>query len=1096
MSTLKKLEILGFKSFSNRRELIFPSGLSVITGPNGSGKSNVAEAICFALGKSSRKELRTEKLGDLVYNGGKKLPQSKFAKVTVVLENRDKRFPLPDEEIKISRMVDRDGKTTFRVNGIRQQKEYVNSMLDQGGVNPDGYNIVQQGEIEKFIGLSTEDRRKLIEELSGISVYEEKKHKTMLELGHVEEKVKEANVILVQKTKYMEGLKKEKEQAEEFVNVRDKLRFKKGAKLKKEYDEIYEEKTKVEKKISESNEELKKVDKKQQNFLIEMGEIDKTIQHISEELEVKGVTEQTELSKTIEELRVKKAGLEAEIKSNLNELKRISERIDSVQKDISENEKKIGGAETEQSEFGGKIAEITKTRDNLKAKYDKLANLDRERLSIREKIAGIENEKNALRNKLDEFEAKIAVQKNIDGFRKELEENSKELSKKLSLDSELGAENRDISEQRNLLLKKLHQLEGKKSVMMNLLDRGTKAILEAKSDGKIKGIIGTISELGKVNEKYAIPLTVAAGNRVKSVVVEDLEVAKQCVEYLRKNQLGYATFIPLDRIERAPGKFKEVKVDGVIDYAINLVKFNAKYENAFWYVLGETLIVKDIDSAKNVGINKIRMVTTEGDLIEKSGVLTGGHRQKEKVGFKDAVDDEMEKLQEEIDATVAKVANIDSKRARLDEEIGELRGRKHFLESQIKDIKVDYSLYEKLKKEFEAREASIKKYNDELKELPKKVDEAELKKLSEQVEKKNTEITELNAKGRGKGFEVQLLQTEIETSRGLIKGFEKEKNAFEKSLETNQKSLEQTNKNLEKKTEDEQRFQGRLRELLEKRNKLNQRKKDFEIKKGELDIEAAKENERLNGHRITMAEVDARLAGKSEALAEYSDLKFEKIKESVEELVKEIATLEQTVQDYGAVNLRALDVYNEVEKEYNALKEKSEKIAAERESVIMMLNEIEDKKKETFLEAFKFVAENFERVFGLLSPNGEGKLILENLENPFEGGVDIIARPGGKKMISLRAMSGGEKTLTTLAFIFAVQEYNPSPFYIMDEVDAALDKENSERLSLLLSQYSKRSQFIVVSHNDSVISQADNLYGVNMNELGESAIITHKLGKK
>ena len=163
---------------------------------------------------------------------------------------------------------------------------------------------------------------------------------------------------------------------------------------------------------------------------------------------------------------------------------------------------------------------------------------------------------------------------------------------------------------------------------------------------------------------------------------------------------------------------------------------------------------------------------------------------------------------------------------------------------------------------------------------------------------------------------------------------------------------------------------------------------------------------------------------------------------------------------------------------------------------LKMIDEIETKKKEVFIKTFKNVEKNFSRIFSHLSPNGEAHIILENEESPFEGGVDIMARPGGKKVSSLRAMSGGEKTLTALAFIFAVQEYDPSPFYIMDEVDAALDKENTEKLAELLEQYSKRSQFIVISHNDSMMERADNLYGVNMNKLGESQVVNLKLPQK
>ncbi len=392
MNYIKKLEMIGFKSFSGKKELKMPNNLNCVMGPNGSGKSNVAEAICFALGKTSKKDLRAEKLGDLVFNGGKKLPPSKFAKVKVVIDNENGRFPIEDDELIISRKVSQEGRSLYRVNGKRQTQDFVHNLLSNGNIDPDGYNIVMQGEIPAFVEMSTEDRRKIIEDLSGISIYEEKKRKSMLKLDKVDQRLKEANIILREKEKHMEELKKEKEQAEKFSEVQKKLRQKKASKIKKEIQKINGKKKEIDEKIKDRVSKKDEYEERKNEILEKIKNNSNELDAINKKTEELGGKEQMELNSEIEEIRVKINELQSEIKSGKKELERIEERKKQIEKDLELNKEESEKLKSKIENFESEIEKQRVVLEEEQNKFKKLNNLDKERVSIKSNINQIEKE--------------------------------------------------------------------------------------------------------------------------------------------------------------------------------------------------------------------------------------------------------------------------------------------------------------------------------------------------------------------------------------------------------------------------------------------------------------------------------------------------------------------------------------------------------------------------------------------------------------------------------------------------------------------------------------------------------------------------------
>jgi len=1097
MNIIKKLELYGFKSFYNRKEITFPSGLNVITGPNGSGKSNISEALCFVLGKASKKDLRAEKLSNFIYHGGKKLPEAKFAKVTVEIDNKERKMPINEDIIRISRKVDKDGRSIYRVNGKHETREYINNLLAHANLDPDGFNIILQGEIQKFVELSSEERRKIIEDISGISIYEEKKHKCMLEFEKVDEKIKEANIILAEKTKHMAELQKEKEQAEKSIEIQKLIRIKKASKIIKELEELNKGKEVIEKQLQMKENEITEHHDKRTKLIEEISKINSQIDNINKELREKGETEQIEISQQVEALRNNVNELKANIKSNENEIKRIQEREQGIYTNIRENESKIKALENEYEILKKNIEEMKVKLEEEREKFEKLNNIDKESLKLHNKKSEIENEILILNQEFSSNKQKVNELKQMEEMKVSLEKMKKELQEKLQQDSLLVVEISELKENHAKFLKELHNQEGKREVYLNMLERGVKEIIEAKNKGILKGIYGAVSSLGKVNEEYKLPLSVAAGNRINSIVVENEDIAKQCIEYLRTNKLGIATFLPLNKIKNQESEFNYNKnIPGIIAPAIELINYDPKFANVFNYVFGNTLIVKNIDTAKKVGINTIRMVTLDGDLIEKSGAMVGGHRKKENIEFGQDIDEVINKIKDKIAEVEESINELEPKRLKISEEIMQLRGRIYEIESRIKNINVDTNNIEKIEKEIKLKESELKQVNDEISNLPKKLDTSLLEKLQKIISEKEKELNDYYVNFKGKETEINLLKKDIEESEEVLKSLAKEKISFSKELEENIKLLKINEEKLTLKLEEEKKFHGKLKDLYEQRNELLEKVKNIEIERAKLEEIINKLREHSQDFKLKIAEFNAKIESKKVAYEEYKDLEIKEVKESVQKLENDIIELQTRLTGFGMVNMKALDTFREIEKEYNNLKVKVDTLLSEKNEIIKAMNEVEKNKKDTFMEVFVQISENFSRIFAMLSKDGEAKLILENQEDPFSGGVEIIAKPHGKQNVPLIAMSGGEKTLTTLAFIFAIQEYLPAPFYIMDEVDAALDKENSEKLAELIKQYSSKSQFIVISHNDSLINAADNIFGVHMNNLGESQVVSLKLPAK
>ncbi len=816
---ITKVALQGFKSFNRRISVPLTNGFNIICGPNGSGKSNILDAICFVLGRASAKSLRADRLYELIFHGADSKKPADYAAVSLYLDNSNKIFQEFEEpEISITRKVNRKGVTDYKLNGRSTTREKILQVLSSARIHPEGHNIVLQGDVTQIIEMNPIERRLIIDEISGIAEYNDKKEKAQRDLEAVDGKLKEAEIIITQRYDIYKRLEEERDAAIKYQNLQKQLIVLKASFLNKKNQTFTEQLEKINEKILE---------KEGQN-------------------------------------------------------KKLTEDIEKIEDELEKKE--------------------TDIRD--------------------------------VANRLIDLSKKVQIEKEISEVRSQL------LIKKDRVDTNL----REI-ERLNNLLERLGALESRKAELTGEMPRSVQAVLRL----NLRGVHSTVANLISVPEKYQIAVEVAAGPHLYDIVVEDDDVASYCIEYLRREKIGRATFLPLNKIR--PNLFKETELTskhGVIGVASKLIKYDSKFMSAVEFVFGNTLVVENLEIAKAMGVGRVRMTTLDGDLVERSGAMIGGYY---------------------------------------------IKSHPKFLESATKQ---EIERYTALRKQLEEEVIILKEDVDEL--------EKKLKKYAV-----------------------------AEETRQLI-DLEKLRISSERDVD----------------------------ELRDKRKNSQQRKVNLEIELNRLNIEKAKIETELEN-------VKPQLQAYGEI--QYLDDKLNVLEEFVKKTEKELAAI-------GLVNLRAIGEFEKFKGEFDEYKVKYEKILEEKKAVVGMMEKIEEKRRVVFYKCLTEISNEFNAIF-VKMVGGTASLELENPQD-LESGLTIKASPRGKALLNIDSMSGGEKSLTALAFLFAVQNFKPAPFYILDEIDAALDKENSKIVAELLKKLSKDNQFIVITHNDTTIKYGDRVYGCTM----------------
>ncbi|MBW3002023.1 chromosome segregation protein SMC [Candidatus Woesearchaeota archaeon] len=1166
ITKINKLVMDGFKSFGKRTELLFEPGFNVVLGPNGSGKSNILDALCFVLGKSSSKSLRAEKSANLIYNGGKAKKPANTAEVSIVFDNKERIFPVEEDSVKVSRIVRPDGVSRYKINNKNRTRQEIVDMLALAKIYPDGYNIILQGDIVKLVEMSPVERRQIVEEIAGISVYEEKKQKALNELQKVEDKLNEAEIILKERETYLKELKKDRDQALKYKRLSDDIKKNKASYLKRKIDKKEDEKTKLEEKSSKNKERLEKLNSQIDSLRKEIAERKDKIKQISDEIEEKGEVEQVKLQKEVEKLRVDLATKKTRVSSCNNEVARIDQRKEQLKKNLEELDGKIDELKGQKKEltdkkkfFTNELSILDKKISDFKKKHklgedsgfeNKIEDLDKQADDIQKSIQNLrEKQQDFIRGKDKcEFQLQIIDQQiekvlelekehknEIDLLKKKKSQFKKltlELNELLNADSAHANKLADARKEAFKLNEKIEKLQIKNASIKESISANiaVKKVLENKN--KLGQIYGTIAELGTADKKFSMALEIAAAKRIQSIVVEDDKTAAKCIKFLKDGKLGVASFLPLNKIKPASKNAelsKLAKQKGVHGFAIDLIEFDTRFKNAFSHVFGNTLVVDNIETARKIGIGKARMVSLDGDLAESSGAMIGGFRHKKEGSFRQKdLSGDISDLKKELKKAQKFVEDLESERSENEKKIYATRELKANLEGDIiktekslhldsSDLQANEAYKKELQETMEKLNKDIAKVEDDIAEETEKLTGLKVEKQKLRVEMNELRnprlLAELNTfEQKKKEFSEEVIKIDAdlknmsnqekdivgrdkENTDKILKELEKEAGTFKAEIKSLNKEIKDQSAELKVKETEQNKFFSQFKSLFEQRTKLSDEITEQENKILGLQEGSRKEELTINTFSIEEAKVKAELAGMNAEFAQYEGVELD-MEKSVEKLKKEISDFEKMMANIGNVNLRALEIYETVEKEYTVLIDKKNSLVGEKDDVMKMMEEIETSKKGLFLDALGVVNKNFVDIFTALSTKGEAFLELENPESPFDEGLRIKVRLTGKKFMDIRSLSGGEKTLTALAFLFAIQEHEPASFYILDEVDAALDKANSQKLADLIRDYCNKAQYVVISHNDNIISEADALYGVSMQtDAGLSNVVSLDISK-
>ena len=1159
---IKQLEIDNFKSFANKSEIPLLEGFTTISGPNGSGKSNIIDSVLFALGLANASELRAENLSHFISTYTKR--NEAFVKVTF--------GGMKDgQDLSIARKIRKSSQgyaSTYYINDSVTTLTNVHAELEKYNVTPNSYNVMMQGDVMGITNCSPKNRRKIIDEIAGVADFDRRIEQATNELTTVEQRVERSQVILDEVDKRLEQLKEEREVALKYQKLREEKTGLEGQISKVRFFDLKKNIEKAHENILEFTKKKKEEEVKSKDLDERLTLIKSKFQEVSEVIKEKGEAHQLELKKQLEGIKgeVDRKNnahnyADKQIMDGLRRIENARNGIESHKQKIADFNLKIQMKEDEIKIIEGNIAEknaelkkiledmtglnatadqhITK-RNELRKTYESLQDKDNE--LIRKKLP-LENDLKTLQAALEKTKKEIeeleSLKANftsnydlkktlVEQLQKEMED-FKLIQQNILHDLDITKnEIDDVNHDIQMAIRKISTMEATKQVAQSSFNSAIDTVMNA----NLKGVHAPLVKLGTVDKEYSTAMEVAFGGRMTHIVVDDEHVASVAIELLKSSGAGRATFIPLNKIVKAPSRLNLPKDRGVIDFAINLVDFDDKYINAFYYAVGETLVVEDMECAKKL-IGKYRMVTLQGEIFEKSGSMTGGSQRRTGLSFSQNDDNELENFKNKLKELENKASALNRKRQDLENKREDIRQK--YSDSmnecanakrELENMTRDYDNSEKLlaeKNQFVIdSEPKIEACNKQLDKLEEQTVEvydrmAEVQSQIEEVEKliNEQDLKDLKAKTEGVEAEIKRLDQKLMNAKNERKDFDREIAFQENMILTNNEDIERTEANNKKLEADKERFTSEIEELNKKAETLEEQIKEIETKLGKLleerdaiqadlnEIDKQKKDslyeiekiaEQIESFRARRRELEPQFdSARAELVNAGIEIdKLEPVEISIEEITSQIQRLEKRMQDLGDVNMRAIAAYEEVQTRQQELKTQIDTLSKERKEILDRMSGYEQSKKEAFMKTFNNINENFKQVFHQLS-EGEGELKLENPDDPLSGGMTIEAQPRDKKLQRLESMSGGEKSLTALAFVFAIQRYMPSPFYAFDEVDASLDTMNVERIAQMVQNQSKNTQFIVVSHRKPMIESANRTIGVTQKEKGITRVTGVKL---
>jgi len=1169
---LKEIEVENFKSFKGEMTIPLDRGFTAITGPNGSGKSNCGDAIQFVLGPRSNKVLRAQNVKDLIFNGGKTHKPARSCSVTLIFANPvsnsgRRRLPIEKDEVRMSRQVrltsSGNSVTSYLLNGESSTQRTFQRMLAQANARSDGYNIVLQGDVTSLSKMTANERRKVLDEVAGVTSYDDEIRKADRQRNQVEDYIERIGMLEEEQKARLKTLKKEREAAQKVKDLKDELDNSRTvhtqARHRSSKNEIkfnVEERTRYEteaeqmrQRISEGEKELQELDDKvgeleRQLKDIMGGDGDELLENIRQlqlvvdrhsdrvsQVEERNKEDENEITILDSELKEAQTALEGHdtslvaAKKSLDQAKEMFKEASKAEEEVRKSLSESGNANAQLTRNLSKAMEAVDAANAalVAAEVDLQGSIQHSEM-LAEQLAQLQESAEEARLQVDELEIQGEEMGGLDTGkdRAELANELDRLQKQeVKLLSEYETIESKLIETTRRLANVRAEVEGRSGT--SGMGGGAASVMAARDRGEVKGILGTIAELtAPKDSKHEQALSIAVGAGMTSIIVEDDQVASECIALLRQNKAGRATFLPLNRIQSTRPAGKAVMVSrkaGVLGFAHDLLEFDQRIESAVRYVLRNTLVVEDLATARR-NMGGVRLVTLKGDVTEAGGAMVGGSIKRGMVGFSGRIQgsseaeklaSEQERLQIMADTVSAALSesrrNQQAMRAKLtslaedegSDKIAQWRAELKLAKSEHKRIHNEATVIEK---RLEEADKAVNEARGSLESTRQSKDLAEQSRTdaNEKLQAASPEhLREKLLEAQASRLEAEGMQTKAsaildagndtgDLLRNRCDEIQSRIASLTSSINTRNTQLESETSAVKQSEIDLQEAEQRRAQLLEEHQGLDQERMAFSEERAALRQNLTTIATEAQNRTRLAEELTRTLASKEESMVELcNEMALYGIKPAPEDQVlpslgdaeKEVRKLERKLEGMGDVNMLAIEQYDAVELRLADMKDDFKTLQKRRKHLIDVTEQLESQRKTRLLATLESVNENFKVVYEKLSDGGRAELFLENPEQPFKGGLDMWAQPRGKSSKSrLQGLSGGEQSMASMALIFAIQDHDPSPFYYFDEVDQNLDAYNAERIAQMCRERSLNAQFIMVTLRKVSLRLADHHIGI------------------
>lgn len=1173
---LRTLEMQGFKSFPDKTELNFGKGITAVVGPNGSGKSNISDAVRWVLGETSTKSLRGSKMEDVIFGGTSTRKALGFAQVQLTLDNSDHTLKDKGEIVTVCRRYYRSGESEYKIDGENVRRRDIHELFMDTGLGADGYSMVGQGKIDSIISAKNEDRRELFEEAAGISRFRHKRTDAQRRLAQAQENLIRLLDILGELEGRVGPLKIQSEKAQKFIELSgEKKTLEIGvwlSKINKFTNDLREQEHKIDaagEAYEICEQDLKKIENEIEQILNSVARINTEIEDIragEAEYEEEALRKDGEISV-----------IEATVTHNNETIERLNNEIllaaegnFSIDNQINEKKQFIENSNIECAKKKEQLKELTVKAENLVSSNEEFskasAELNQRITALTIKLSDCKVKSSQAKSSIDEINSRFTlVEDNINLLDKDI---SIELKAKDENDKNLEFLKSRIAENENSLngyQLKLKSKTDKADALKDKLEKANRALAEKQSKARmlsdleknmegysgavkavmrraeakaLSGIHGPLSKLIQVDNEYSTAVEVALGAAMQNIVASTEADAKRAIYYLKDNNLGRATFLPISGIKGR--RLDEAGLDdnlGFVAIASDLVSCDKQYQEIVSNLLSRVVVVDDMDCA--IGIakrykNRFKLVTLDGQVINPGGSMTGGSGAKgagilsranmieelkeeaaglsevaEKISseFKLALEAanrwaaEMQGAEAELRTVKEDLIRAEGDKKLIADKISSLESQKQSLISERNNAQGRIMLLEKA---FSAAEADIEAIETEIAEAERNLEivsdnvqdaASERESIRKEIEEINLQLVSAARDMEAAKISCEEFELRKSTQSDRVKSIEDEIKVFSQRNEALQLQIGNVRKEAEELRKKAAASNESIKDKIEKRNELEKRSGELRL----LERNKGQEREKLSGEIVRL---DERKIAMRKEYDELNDMLFEQYEltrreaENLNIVIDDMASAKKrlheikvAIKNLGSINVGAVEEYKEVSERYEFLKEQIDDIEKSRAELNRIIDDLTASMSEKFLAQFNKINEEFKLSFADFFGGGKGELILEQPDNCLESPIEIKIQPPGKSVQNINLFSGGEKSLAAMALLFSVLKVTPAPFCIYDEVEAALDDVNVERFAKYMRKMTNKTQFISITHRRGTMEEADILYGVTMQEKGVSKLL-------